>query len=105
AGNRRRGVLELRSRARQGAADGIADRLDLHDVLFDHRVRWQWFHCVMLDPVAPARLAELKQLDRRRADVDTDQVRFLRRKKSHGTFPLPRMCPNPASSGRMRVAI
>ena len=51
-------MLGLGAGAGDGAPDGLADRLDLDDVLFHHGIGRQRLDGVMLDAVAAARLAD-----------------------------------------------
>ena len=53
--------------------DGLADRLDLNDVLLHHRIGRQRLDCIVLDPIAASALGELQQLDGGGADVHADQ--------------------------------
>jgi hypothetical protein len=66
-------VITAEPGASDGAPDRLADRVDLDDVLLDHGVRREGLEGVMVDAVAGADLAQLQELDRRRADVDADE--------------------------------
>ena len=79
--------LALAAGAGHGAPDGFADRLDLDDVLFDHRIGRQRFDRVMLDPVAVAGPRQLEELDCGRTDIDADQGRLAFSDQSHVFSP------------------
>ena len=87
AGHRGRGVPGPGAGAVDRAPDGLAHRLDLDDVLLDHRVGRQRLDRVVFDTVSAADLPQLEQLDRGRTDVDADQRRLAFRDEPHGISP------------------
>src|SRR3546814_5247518 len=65
--------LLFRARTRDRAADGLADRLDLDNAFFHHRVWRQRLDRIVLHAVAITRSRQLEQLDGSRTDVDADE--------------------------------
>jgi DNA polymerase III epsilon subunit-like protein len=70
-------VLGARAGALQRPPDRVTDGLDLDDILFYYGIRRQRLHCIVLDAIARAGLAQLQQLHRGRTDVDADQGRSI----------------------------
>src|SRR5678816_4615341 len=70
-----------------GAPDGFANRLDLDDVLFDHRIGRQWLDGVMLHPVTVAGSRQLEELYCGRTDIDAHQGRLAFSDQSHVFSP------------------
>ena len=75
----------------------LHDRLDVRDVLFDHRGGGQRLDRVALDAVAYSAsttlLTQFEQLDRRGADVQPEQRHLLLGKQAHvRSIQLPLVC-------------
>jgi hypothetical protein len=84
----RRGMPRAGPGAGDRPLDGLADGLDLDDVLFHHRVGRQRFDRVVLDAVAIPGTGELQQLHGGRADVDANQRRLTICDQSHDFSPI-----------------
>src|SRR5690606_39972453 len=77
-GHRHGHVLRARAETLVAALDGLRDGLEVVDVAIDDGIARQRFDRVALDaPLALARVDDLKHLDGRRTDVQTEERRRL----------------------------
>src|SRR5690606_36441022 len=104
AGHRADRVPGLAARAGNGAADRLADRFGVRDVLVHHGIGRKRLDGVALHPITITRPRQLQELDRCRADVDRYFGRLAFCDQPHN-FPLysraltRTTCPGALNSG------
>ncbi len=85
-GHRQHGVLGLGARFFHRPAQGLADRLDVLDILLGDGIGGQRLDAVAFHSVSVFRFAKLDHLYGRRADIDTDHGRFFGAEEKHRFF-------------------
>ena len=88
AADRDRDLAALGAGALDRAADGLADRLGIHDRLLVDGVLWRGLGRIGLDPVLAARHRQLDELDRRGGDVQSQKRAILALEEEHFLFPF-----------------